>query len=284
MNDIPEVYYLETIEQVRAIADELRQRIHDALRQRAMTVTQLGAQLGIAPAKIHYHVREMERVGLLRLVETREKGGILEKYYRPVAWSLNVPRSLLHSLSPDEYIGAVGDILQEASESFLRALAHTDESSEGDQNNASLSRTHLWMTDDEFTAVVDAIEDVLQDYQSPRGIPGERERSFVHIIYETAAGERESSSKRRAKTKSSAGTVNPHRTWILGGTSWNRDRLEGAVDRGEVLDVTVIGFQSFADDISADLVDRAIGNFRHRGILRASPEVREVLKRKESAS
>jgi len=75
-----ERYEIENIEQLRAIADVLRLRIIDILQKQPMTVTQLGEVLGLAPAKVHYHVRELERVGLLRLVETREKGGILEKY------------------------------------------------------------------------------------------------------------------------------------------------------------------------------------------------------------
>ena len=70
-----ESYEIENIEQLRAIADMLRLRIFEMLQQKPMTVTQLGEELGEAPAKVHYHVRELEKVGLLRLVETCEKGG-----------------------------------------------------------------------------------------------------------------------------------------------------------------------------------------------------------------
>ena len=62
--EVPEVYNLETIEQMRAIADPLRQRIMQELLQQPRTVTQVAEVLGIAPAKVHYHVRELERVGL----------------------------------------------------------------------------------------------------------------------------------------------------------------------------------------------------------------------------
>ncbi len=73
----------------------LRLRIIDLLQGHPMTVTQLGEIMGMAPAKVHYHVRELERVGLLQLVETREKGGILEKYYQPIAKDISVSRNLL---------------------------------------------------------------------------------------------------------------------------------------------------------------------------------------------
>src|SRR5712692_8758246 len=96
-----ENYEIETNEQLRAIADMRRARILELLRDQPMTVTQLGELMGEAPAKIHYHVRELEKVGLLRLVETREKGGILEKYYQPIAREISVEKALLSAPSDE---------------------------------------------------------------------------------------------------------------------------------------------------------------------------------------
>src|SRR5260221_14087956 len=118
-----ENYEIETNEQLRAIADMRRARILELLRDQPMTVTQLGELMGEAPAKAHYHVRELERVGLLRLVQTREKGGILEKYYRAVAEDIQVPRSLLSSAPTDEALAALGKIFALASGDFLAAAA-----------------------------------------------------------------------------------------------------------------------------------------------------------------
>ena len=114
-DEIAKVYEINSLEQLRAMADQLRLSILQRLLGRAMTVTQLGEALGIAPAKAHYHVRELERVGLVRLVQTREKGGILEKYYRAVAEDIQVPRSLLSSAPTDEALAALGKIFALAS-------------------------------------------------------------------------------------------------------------------------------------------------------------------------
>ncbi len=65
--DLPSSYDLETVDQLRAIADELRQRIFESLLDQPLTVTQVGQRLGVAPAKLHYHMRELERVGLVHL-------------------------------------------------------------------------------------------------------------------------------------------------------------------------------------------------------------------------
>jgi DNA-binding transcriptional ArsR family regulator len=123
VDQLPEVYNLESIEQMRALADELRLRIVELLTQQPMTVTQLGEVLGVAPAKVHYHVRELERVGLLRLSFTREKSGILEKYYTAVAKNLSIPSSLLQQTPPDELLAAFNGYLQTAVAGFMRAAS-----------------------------------------------------------------------------------------------------------------------------------------------------------------
>src|SRR6185312_11987563 len=145
-SDLPEVYELETLEQMRAIADELRTRIAEALTHRAMTVTQLGELLGQAPAKIHYHVRELERVGLVRLVATREKSGILEKYYRAVARTFTASRTLLMNAPADEAFAAMRAFLDNTASAFMRATEYTFQHQLWDNPKIwGVSSTQIWV-------------------------------------------------------------------------------------------------------------------------------------------
>src|SRR5689334_24250914 len=97
-------------------------RVIDALTLKPMTVTQLGEYLGEAPAKMHYHVRELERVGLVKLVATREKSGILEKYYRSVAKSFRATDMLLRTQTSDETLAHIRDFLEWNVDNFVRAI------------------------------------------------------------------------------------------------------------------------------------------------------------------
>ncbi len=187
MDEIPAVYNLETVEQVRALADELRLRITELLTRQAMTVTQVGAALKVSPAKIHYHVRELERVGLLKLVETREKGGILEKYYRAVAWSLNIPGTLLTHLSPDETIAQMSEFLQIITQGYTRVMLHAARTQQFEGEDApalSLGAAQVWMTNEELKRVLGQIHELLEPYRAARGVAGEREVTFAHVVYE----------------------------------------------------------------------------------------------------
>ena len=302
MDETPEIYNLETVEQMRAIADELRMRIVEALSRQPMTVTQLGSLLEQQPAKVHYHVRELERVGLVRLVETREKGGILEKYYRSVAKSLNVPGTLLMMMPPDDRIAAANEFLQIVTQGFMRALAYALEKQvfEGEDAPAlGIQGGQVWMTNSELKELSKGIRDLVDMYGVRRGIPGERERTVQVIAYETLPPADQEQSARAADTPSPARPTAPpapltptaphsppapaarRRIMAAGATEYTRNELEQVVARGEALDIDALGSCRFADDVPAELVEHAIVRFRCRGVVVASPEVREALKRKE---
>ena len=286
MNEPPDTFDLQSVEQLRAIADELRQRILRVLSEYAHTVTQVGEDLGIATAKIHYHVKELERVGLVTMVSTRENRGILEKYYRAVAASFNVPGDLLQALPPDESVAAATGWMREIARSFERALLRASRHDEVSGRSTGLSRIHLWLSDEEFAGVMDAVEEALEPYQQPRGVEGERERTFVHLMYDTRAGALSDESDRlkvpRASTPPSR-TRTRRAIWV-GGVTLDRKALERYLQRGEKLEITALGAVTFDDDVSPDLVDRVVVRLRQRGTLNASPEIRALLENRTGRS
>lgn len=77
---IPDVYFLETVEQVQALADPLRYRMA-LLLIRPMTCAGLARALGLTRPKAHYHLKQLESVGLARRHSDALSNGIVEKYY-----------------------------------------------------------------------------------------------------------------------------------------------------------------------------------------------------------
>jgi DNA-binding transcriptional ArsR family regulator len=78
-------HHIRRPEEFKALADARRIKVLAWLTQEALTVTQLAERLGELPATMHHHVKLLERAGLVAIAHTREKSGILEKYYRAVA-------------------------------------------------------------------------------------------------------------------------------------------------------------------------------------------------------
>lgn len=85
------VYEIKSLDQMRALTNKIRVKILDVFEEFVpRTNKQIAEALGLPASKVHYHVRELERVGLLQLVDTHEKGGVIEKFYLPVAMQIRV--------------------------------------------------------------------------------------------------------------------------------------------------------------------------------------------------
>jgi len=72
-------------EQLRALADDLRTSIVALLRERALSTSDLAAELGIPKGTVGHHLKVLERAGLIHVVRTRQVRALTEKYYGRVA-------------------------------------------------------------------------------------------------------------------------------------------------------------------------------------------------------
>ncbi len=83
--DLAESIEASSAEQHRAFGNLTRHRILGLLLDRAMTGAQLAAALGVLKGSVSFHLRVLERAGLVRVVRTRQVRGVVEKYYGRVA-------------------------------------------------------------------------------------------------------------------------------------------------------------------------------------------------------
>ena len=76
-----EIFYLERLDQAEAL---LRPGRIEILRHLAepTTCTEVASRLGQAPQKVYYHVKKMERAGLVDRVAQRQVRGITEGIYQ----------------------------------------------------------------------------------------------------------------------------------------------------------------------------------------------------------
>ena len=290
MDEIPERYNLESIEQLRGVADSLRLRIYEALAQRAMTATQVGEEMQIAAPKAHYHVRELERLGLVKLVETRERGGILEKYYRAIARNLIAPPQLLRGAKPEEVVAAVTEVFTNLSQSFLMAMGRYAAADEPQAvHSPIMDGVTLWMTPQELKQMLNGVEDLFAPFRKRRGLPEEREARVTLVGFDAQLAEQDESDTPTGPGMPGMGATvaapssEPRRrkVAVVGALTYSREDLERVIAAGEWLDIDVVGYLSFGDDVTAPLIDRAIAHLRYRGVLSASRDVLDALKRKE---
>lgn len=80
--------------QVKAALAPIRRRLLELLRQPA-SATELAKQTGLSRQKLNYHLRVLERAGLVELVETRQRRGCVERVLRATAAELVVDPGIL---------------------------------------------------------------------------------------------------------------------------------------------------------------------------------------------
>jgi DNA-binding transcriptional ArsR family regulator len=89
MEEQPGVRKIDSVEELRALADPVRLAILAALDMQVpdgelpvMSVKELAQQLGEPQTKLYRHVKQLQAAGLIEVAATRMVSGILEQRYR----------------------------------------------------------------------------------------------------------------------------------------------------------------------------------------------------------
>jgi len=164
---------LSNLEEIKVFTDPFRMKILFALDEAPMTVKQLADMLGEIPSKVHYHVKELERIGVLEIVDKKEKAGIVEKYYYPTAESFRVEKIITKEEVWKEHIGSLRDtMLKNASEDYRNYMS---KKKDGDKEIFNYGIIHL--TDEEFEDLGEKLKQLME-----KSDKREDTKAYTHII------------------------------------------------------------------------------------------------------
>ncbi len=108
---------VETSRRASALLHPLRSRLLALAREPASS-TEMARRLGLPRQRVNYHVRELEKAGLLRAAGRRRRRNLIEQRYVATARSYTLSPDLLGPLAPDWR--QIGDT---ASADYMLALA-----------------------------------------------------------------------------------------------------------------------------------------------------------------
>jgi len=99
------VKILTTIDEIKAVNDPYRAEILGTFNRigEPATVKQVADKMGEVPAKVHYHVKKLQKVGILELVRTQEINGIVAKFYSPVADAFQIKAKNMNQSTLDTF-------------------------------------------------------------------------------------------------------------------------------------------------------------------------------------
>lgn len=95
-----EVAVIEDPAAAEASLDPMRARLLAELAEPASAAT-LAAKVGLPRQKVNYHLKTLERHGLVELVEERRKGNVNERVMRATAASYVISPTALAAVQPD---------------------------------------------------------------------------------------------------------------------------------------------------------------------------------------
>jgi DNA-binding transcriptional ArsR family regulator len=92
-----DVLHIAGEEQLRAVNNLVRHRILAVLRDGPATISQVATKLNLLKGSSSYHIRLLERAGLIRMIDTRRVRGVTERYYAPAARHIVMPTPGQHT-------------------------------------------------------------------------------------------------------------------------------------------------------------------------------------------
>ncbi|ROQ63703.1 helix-turn-helix protein [Streptomyces sp. 840.1] len=167
--DVPETFRITTDEQLRAVSNLTRHRIMAVLRFEPTTITQIAARVGLAKGSSSYHVRLLERAGLVKVVRTRKVRGVTERYYAMAARSILLP-------DPGE---GQPDLL------MRHAVADLEASPVNGARHVGMA--HLRLTEEQFAELGARVEALAHEYRKLSD-PSLPDASLVFALFRPAQG------------------------------------------------------------------------------------------------
>lgn len=160
MQNRDDLYVITDLQQIKALADPLRQRILGAFVAEPRTTKQVATALGQPPTKLYHHVDLLERVGLLRLVETKPKRGTTERYLQAIANRFTVAGSSLGGEAATVIEETLAEAFAAAQSEIRRAVAT---GAVGDSSSAAetiMALGEFRLTPEDLMIVRDRIVDI----------------------------------------------------------------------------------------------------------------------------
>jgi len=196
-----QVDYLEVedIEVFQALNSPLRMSIIRQVLEPA-SVKDVAEKLGVPPTRLYYHFNMLEELGVIRVVETRKVGALLQKLYQSVARGFRPSAKLTEGdHSPEELAtittGVVLDPLRLDAEEALKAqftkvAAGADFESSG---HASIGRSLGFFTEERAKAFGEKLSALLSEEFDPEYGEDGVEYGFSYGFFPVAGATQESS-------------------------------------------------------------------------------------------
>ena len=188
---------LTTIDEIKAYSDPYRLKIIAFLKnnREEATVKQIADFFEEVPSKVYYHVKKLERVGIVKLVKTEEIKGIIAKYYSLTAHDFRIENQDIKRKTREIYNSqismVINDYYEKSKEKIIGSIENRDEEDLKSMNNeieiegmGKIKFDELYLTKEEFLVLNSEIKNIISKYKEKR-----EKTDIYHMFSICAKGE-----------------------------------------------------------------------------------------------
>ena len=175
---------LNTVERLKAVADPTRIRLVLELLDRESTVKELAEALGVPATRLYYHVKILERHGLIEVANRRMVSGIEERTYHAPSEDWTVPSDMkLSALYETGALRAMFDVVRSEVEVAVQSRPDLSMDAPGSPL-AGIGLTEVEVTEEDLRELMTAFEKVLTKFaMGKRKRPGAERYRFFYSLY-----------------------------------------------------------------------------------------------------
>ncbi|MDT8715131.1 helix-turn-helix transcriptional regulator [Clostridium sp. 19966] len=155
---------LTTIDEIRAYNDPYRLKIFVEFSRFGgpATCKEIADILGEVPAKIHYHIKKMEKAGILVLAYTKNINGIIAKYYEPAAEIITVENPYLddnsRKLMTSEISKTLEKVFNNAKDKFISEYEKCESEVNNEKYKYTCMLSELYFTEEEAKELLKLVD------------------------------------------------------------------------------------------------------------------------------
>lgn len=158
---------LSTIEEIKAYNDPYRLQILFTFEKlsRPATGKEIADSMNEVPSKVHYHIKKMEKAGILEMVHTKEINGIIAKYYQPTAEEYNITNQYIDeatkSIMSNETYKLIGTIFDSAKDEYIETVQRLRD--EKGTEEGSIHGANLFLTENQAKELEEYVTKIMKE-------------------------------------------------------------------------------------------------------------------------
>ncbi|MTI68490.1 MAG: helix-turn-helix transcriptional regulator [Firmicutes bacterium] len=143
---------LSTLEEIKVFSNPYRLQILNTIKKlnKPATVKQIAEKMKETPAKVHYHVKKLEKVDILHIVDTKEINGIIAKYYNLTAENYTLDHNEtdpeIKKLILNEFQRTISSIYDKSKKTILKEIKSEDPNIEKENKIEDIFSSEIYLS------------------------------------------------------------------------------------------------------------------------------------------